>query len=608
MVCLFISTFILVLTFVCSLIVGKHYKSKKWLTPIRCLSLGSFLSACFVYAPIFCKQFMFDQPFAQFFETVLLSIQYSLRLFVVDSDIDLILGISRGQPPWIRYWFVLLWGALSIIAPMLTFAFVLSFFKSFNARIRLLFSYNCHLLVFSELNEKSIALAKNWCNDLDNQENHTDSLRFVFCDVFEKNEEKSFELINQANEINAICFKTDILSVKFRHHSKKKKMEFFIIGEDESENIKQSLEIIKVYKQVDNTYLYFFSGTVCSNIILSSVTKGKIMVRRIDEVRSLTYYLLTKMIEDDSSTNIFENALQLPNGKKQIEAIVIGMGKHGRDMVKALTWFCQIENYTVKITGFDKEPLSKSKFEVLCPELMCEKLNGKNTKGEASYEIIIHSGINVETQEFYEKLDSIKNATFVFVSLGSDELNIRTAAMLRMAFERTKITPIIQAVVYDPGKKEALKNAKNFKGQAYRIDFVGDVESLYTPQVIINSEIEKRALKNHLDYTLAANGDMCTTIGEIEKREILEKGEADFYNYEYNYNSSVAKEVHDGVKDYFGLTPDDPEYQKTEHIRWNAYMRSEGYVLGEKVNHLGKIHPNLIPNQELSSKDKKKDV
>ena len=45
-----------------------------------------------------------------------------------------------------------------------------------------------------------------------------------------------------------------------------------------------------------------------------------------------------------------------------------------------------------------------------------------------------------------------------------------------------------------------------------------------------------------------------------------------------------------------------------EHIRWNVYMRTEGYSFGVKRNDLARQHPNLLPVQFLSIQDIRKDV
>ena len=45
-----------------------------------------------------------------------------------------------------------------------------------------------------------------------------------------------------------------------------------------------------------------------------------------------------------------------------------------------------------------------------------------------------------------------------------------------------------------------------------------------------------------------------------------------------------------------------------EHIRWNAYMRTEGYIYAPQRYDLGKMHYNLVPVSELSNDDLRKDA
>ena len=47
---------------------------------------------------------------------------------------------------------------------------------------------------------------------------------------------------------------------------------------------------------------------------------------------------------------------------------------------------------------------------------------------------------------------------------------------------------------------------------------------------------------------------------------------------------------------------------KLEHMSWNAYMRSEGYVYGAKRDSTAKVHPDLVPFDELDEKEKLKDA
>ena len=209
--------------------------------------------------------------------------------------------------------------------------------------------------------------------------------------------------------------------------------------------------------------------------------------------------------------------------------------------------------------------------------------------------------MDVQTVSFVEKISEITDATYVFVALGNDDININTAVNLRMYFERLKIHPVIHAVVYNSQRKKALQEIKNYRGQQYDIEFVGDIESSYAEKVIIDSELEEDALKRHLKW------------GKEEE----------FWTYEYNYRSSMASAIHMKARIKCGIpgATKNEEYltneerdviEVLEHRRWNAYMRSEGYVFsGSKDrssrNDLAKMHHDLVDFSSLTEEEKRKD-
>jgi hypothetical protein len=128
-----------------------------------------------------------------------------------------------------------------------------------------------------------------------------------------------------------------------------------------------------------------------------------------------------------------------------------------------------------------------------------------------------------------------------------------------------------------------LNGIKNFKNQEYEIDFIGDLETSYSEDVIVNSVLEDEALAVHLLYN---------------------SNPEDFWSFEYNYRSSTATAIHNRAKlicNIPGINKSEDErteeerlnLQKLEHRRWNAYMHSEGYIYGEKRNDLAKTHNNI---------------
>ena len=84
-----------------------------------------------------------------------------------------------------------------------------------------------------------------------------------------------------------------------------------------------------------------------------------------------------------------------------------------------------------------------------------------------------------------------------------------------------------------------------------------------------------------------------------------------FDNYEYFRRASIAEALYSEMRIKLGLllTGNDNEeiLKEYEHRRWNAYMRTEGYVYGKNKDTVSKTHPSLIPYVRLSNKEKNKD-
>ncbi|MBP0990048.1 MAG: hypothetical protein J5874_02585, partial [Oscillospiraceae bacterium] len=515
------------------------------------------------------------------------------QIFTINADRDIILKSIVCSEAWLAALYSTYLSVAFVIAPILTFGFFMSFFKNASAFAGYIFGYFHDVYVFSELNEKSFSLGA------DIRENHKHAL-IIYTDVFENKDDVLNELVERARELHAICFKKDILTVNFKFHNAKSQLVFYTISDDESKNIDHSLKLIDLYKSRKNVRLFVFATKTDSELLLTKADKGYIKVRRVNKLRSLINDLLY-----ERGTQLFENAKSVGGEKKKISAIIVGLGKYGTEMLKALSWYCQMDGYSIVIDAFDSDKLARDKFEALAPELMSDHYNGVLIPGEAEYTIRIHSGFDVATKSFADELAKLTDTTYVLVSLGSDDMNIRTAVNLRMLFERMKkcmeTKPVIQTVIYSKEEKNALNGITNYKGQHYDIDFISD---MYSETVIMNSELEAAALRIHTNH---------------EK----DKNEEGFWRYEYNYNSSIASAIHMRARIACGipgaakreeeLTDEERKtIEKLEHRRWNAYMRSEGYVYSgspdsDSRNDLAKMHHDLTEYSSLSEEEKRKD-
>ena len=209
----------------------------------------------------------------------------------------------------------------------------------------------------------------------------------------------------------------------------------------------------------------------------------------------------------------------------------------------------------------------------------------------------------------------------------------------------------------------------DYKGHAYHISFVGDLKSRYSYSVIDEMKtLEKEAIKVHFDWirntsklrdcfenekydgdadVLAFREDVeryFTDIGEVRwgdehlfvtgadsKQRLspseIKKTVADYMCYEYYRDSSIMKALHKkyvvGEFEELFADPDEKSAHRddlyvcacercrktriNEHMRWNAYMRSKGYRWGKDRCVRAKIHPDLVPWDELPILDRYKD-
>ncbi len=544
---------------------------------------GVTLSAAVLFVPVYAETLQKDLFYGA--KVILLSLHNTIRLFVVDGEFTTISAHTDGMEGWIGSAYAMLAAVLFVLAPVLTFGVVLSFFKNVTAYKNYLLGYKKDVYIFSDLNERSLALARSL-------KQNDPKRMIVFTDVFEKNEEESYELAEHARALGALCFQKDIAVVNFAIHAADTQMAFFIIGEDSGENTKQAITLIRKYQQRECTSVYVVSTGVDSELLLSTTEKGKVKVRRVNEVQALISRTLY-----DEGMRIFESAQETESAEKSISAVIVGMGQYGMEMTRTLSWFCQMDGYRVEINGFDRKKNTEGRLCALCPELMKKPYNGDfTTKGEAHYQISIHAGMHADTKEFLDALCNIPKPTYVLVALGEDEKNIEMAVRIRSWLAKYDIWPVIDAIVYNTDKKRALQGIRNYSGQEYDIHFIGDLESSYSEKVILESDVEAEALQRHMKW------------GEEDQ----------FWKYEYNYRSSMASAIHKKMKILCKIpgadkpveerTPEEREGLRVlEHNRWNAYMRSEGYTYDEVRNNLAKTHHCLVEFEKLSLKEQMKD-
>ncbi len=552
----------------------------EYLTPSRVLFFGTILAGVLLFVPSYYAEFA-QSPYS-IAMTAIMSLSSSAQMVAIDADLAPITdglsdfsGIFRN----FYYFFAIVVYAL---APVTSLSVVLSFFKNIAAKNSYMVHYNSDAYVFSELNEKSISLAQSL--------HSTDKKAII---IFTNTKDNSSELYSKAKAMSAICFDYDIVSVNFSHHNKRKKINFFIIGNNEAENTRIAIALRDEYAQTLPSIIYVFSSNIESEIQLSSGTRGKVIVKRVCDYESLVSHNLFT-----NGTKLFKNAVPVEgDNEKLISVAIIGFDKYAKAMTKALSWYCQMDGYKLTIDVFSGTTDAEELFSAECPELMSERYNGNfDDYGDARYKITFHDNINFSKIDYTEEISKLSALSYAFVSVGNDDNNLAAAVKLRQLCERFGTKPIIQTIISNSEKKDALQGAKNYREQSYDIDYIGDIKSLYSADTIIGNEITKEALERHKKWGT----------------------EESFWTFEYNSKSSIASAIHRRAKidcKIAGInkspeerTPEEKyNLRRLEHRRWNAYIRAEGYTYSNKRNDLAKTHNCLVTFDELPLSEKEKD-
>ena len=721
-------------------------RGKRALTSLHIFTLGVFISTVVIFIPVYYVGYDFGDSYTVV-RPFLISIHHAFRVFILDGEFDTIRNAVEGVGTIPHVLFSVYAGLLYVLAPILTFSNVLSLFKNVKNEIRFSWYKRRPFYVFSELNEKSITLAESIVNDNeDKSSNDTKSIAkedkvadntkkmkpvIVFTDVFEQDEEDDYELLLRAHDIRAILLKKDITRLNTKR--KKSYIEFFLIGDNESENTEQAIKLTNINIDSIKRAVYLFSAKQSSGYVLDSLYKGKCVLsekleKKIVEDAAGVLYKNTLSAEDFDFEDSFylrriDNIALLPinvlsdrstvsavskaiigEETKRISLMIIGTGEYGKAFLKTALWLYQQLGYLVEISVLDKEEknIIVGRIEKDCPDLLFD--NEVSTNGDSNYHIRIVSKVDVDSAELGNLFASendrewIKRTQLAIVSLGDDDKNIETAVTLRKLFDQINEIdnqsdclkdndemPLIYSIVYNEKKASNLtgvdgQGIKNYRGKSYHIRFVGSLKDQYSYAVIKKmKDVEKEAVGNHLEWAgqISRLRDIYENPSDNDNSIILEfrkkahaffkekslkakendkeyvyteewgdeflfnkdkDGKADYsriitdevkrsiigyMNYEYYRNSSIAKAVYaDVYKAFCGTQSFDEKHDDktgicmckncekkriSEHMRWNAYMRTIGYKAGKIRSDRGQIHPDLIPWDELPLFERYKD-
>ena len=463
---------------------------------------------------------------------------------------------------------------LDLLAPVTSAAALFSILTAAFPKLKLKLSFLRKQYYFSELNERSIALARSIVN------NKTKFLKhpvLIFTDVYVDDEnERSSEFYLIAKKLGAVCVKDDIAHLKIKTFKEK---EIFLIDENESDNIKHLSELSseEFENTLKNTFIYIFyqddSYALIENKIKTDmIEKHKYstkppVITRVKEYENLILDLLSKKPLIEPLLRNYKDGLPYPTGDKTDEynLTIIGSGKIGLQMLLSSSWCGQFYGYKLNINVVSNE--SKKDFERNINNDYPEFIESSKTNshllrvfndsdvvnepyfnlryGEYDFNKISLSDVNcVSFADNDEKEFNIIDSDYFLIALGNDEANMLAAEKLkkkisniqyRLEKEKRK-NRIVAFAVYNQSFNETLRK-RSFDND-YKIEifpFAG-IEETYSYQNITMVNKDPAAI-------LVGNTYISQTF--IEKTiEEKRKYQTEQNKKIYDIMSSKSREIH----------------------------------------------------------------
>ena len=406
---------------------------------------------------------------------------------------------------------------------------------------------------FSELNERSLALAKSITKD-----DPLHSPIIIFTDVYaNKTQENTTELLADAKNIGAICLREDISHI---HKGGRGTKKFFLIDDNEVKNLQTLTNLADDFntKYVKDSEIYLF----CQNNIYADIeqkvgNKLKAVNSNILPVRCYRN-LITNMLE---KTPLFEPIVHKRSknldDKLNLNVTILGIGDIGTEMFLTTYWMGQMLNCKLNINIISNETEEQfwGKIDSINPEIRrtIQLVNGnkdellrvypaeKDVNGNIIYKEsdfadtycdVRYYSCNTESEEFKKllsgestyslgskKINPILDSHYILVSLGSDHMNLSIANTLKKRIGSYHIDnakkgnpnekTIINYVIYNADLSKTLNSEKYVYSFSNTPDIymqaVGGIENVYCEENIFMTRYTEASKASEENYNEKEN-------------------------------------------------------------------------------------------------------
>ena len=489
--------------------------------------------------------YSFDTDFLTIISKFLLSLLKLTDLFSFGVDVQ---ALIDNLPSSFNTSYLYFWIVfLYSCSSFFTLSFLLSLFSQFLSVLKIrYFNKSCNY-IFSGTsdNHRKFAYQLKQTNE---------NYKIIFTSV---------KLDDTLQDITALNFSRDVtyLSSKLKRANQN---HYYLLDKDIT-SIEKALNLIESYgEQTTNDFIFVQdSANISENYLQRKQrTDEQLKIRLINSSRSTIY------------NYFFENYTYLRNiFHTKGKIVVVGNKDVAKEIVKLLLWLSQIVSHELELLIVTSSDEFENSLKYEMPAIF------EPIEYETPYSIEFKKVSELSSSIVYLAIKDIQDLSSIFMDV-NDFINIELANHLTQSHRSDLILAftLSSPLLYDI-------NISNFKNNLIDVSLLS---------VHYNSNLEKRALELHKKY----------------QDKFIEQT---FYNNQYNYFSSMSRAL--GDKYMIGHVYIDKDHKIpntqnliNEHNRWSIYLKSEGWLYNKQKDKYKKHHHLLIPFDDLSEIEKRKDL
>ena len=417
------------------------------------------------------------------------------------------------------------------------------------------------LFIFSEINERSLQLAKSLCG--------------IKCDIVFAN--STTDSLNNENETGLdFIFKEESISELNVKQKKGKDIYYFCISDNEDASLSYALQLIEKHSNLkdsdqEHIHIFQFAKSDDFSVFIDSANKGMLDIQCINEYEMLLYNLLNRY-------PLFKFA------KSEIHVLLHGLSQINITALKAIAWCGQLGGYSLKISIVGTNINAQiEELKLTVPGLFTDRYN------------IIFYDCSSEKEIVDTIIQRCLDTNYVIVSEATDNETMKQGIILRRLFYKSSKTfdacPPIFCYIKEPSKFNIVKNLSTAESNpkrkmSYDLTPFGSLEEVYTYKNLVDSDLEKLAKNVHLAYEEIFSDNPINVQEALKRYNIFEvnkrsnRANALHIRYKLNLLGLDYTDTHDkesvDMSDYYT-----EQYLEilsmSEHDRWMAFLETEGW-------------------------------